>query len=153
MTGGRAWWPGPLSRRDNARHRRRSDFWAAAEAGNLPAVSFLKAPCYQQGGIGPSGPLLEQQYIVDLVNRLEKLRSWNSTAVVVMYADSDGGYDHVMPPILNDSQTSDDALTGPRAVRDLPRSSAAIRGAADTGRVSRCTSSRPGPASTTSIKP
>jgi phospholipase C len=30
-----------------------------------------------------------------------------------MYDDSDGAYDHVMPPILNDSQTIDDALTGP----------------------------------------
>ena len=29
-----------------------------------------------------------------------------------MYDDSDGAYDHVMPPILNDSQTVDDALTG-----------------------------------------
>jgi phospholipase C len=27
--------------------------------------------------------------------------------------DSDGAYDHVMPPIVNDSQTVDDALTGP----------------------------------------
>ncbi|HEX4282447.1 MAG TPA: alkaline phosphatase family protein, partial [Solirubrobacteraceae bacterium] len=76
------------------------------------AVSFLKAPGYEQGGIGPSSPLLEQQYIVDVVNHLERLPSWGSTAVVIMYDDSDGGYDHVMPPILNDSQTVDDALTG-----------------------------------------
>ena len=39
--------------------------------------------------------------------------SWHSTAVVIMYDDSDGAYDHVMPPIVNDSQTVDDALTGP----------------------------------------
>jgi len=90
-----------------------SDFWAAAGAGDLPAVSFLKAPGYEQGGIGPSSPLLEQQYLVDVVNHLEKLPTWRSTAVVIMYDDSDGGYDHVMPPILNDSQTVDDALTGP----------------------------------------
>jgi phospholipase C len=90
-----------------------SDFWAAADAGNLPAVSFLKAPGYQQGGLGGSGPLLEQQYIVDVVNGLEKLPTWGSTAVIVMYDDSDGGYDHVMPPIVNDSQTGNDALTGP----------------------------------------
>ena len=30
-----------------------------------------------------------------------------------MYDDSDGAYDHVMPPIVNDSQTIADALTGP----------------------------------------
>jgi phospholipase C len=90
-----------------------NDFWSAAEAGNLPAVSFLKAPGYEQGGIGSSSPLLEQQYVADLVNRLEELPSWSSTAVVIMYDDSDGGYDHVMPPIVNDSQTPDDALSGP----------------------------------------
>jgi phospholipase C len=90
-----------------------SDFWAAVRNGNLPAVSFLKAGGYQQGGGDDSDPLDEQELIVGLVNRLERLRSWRSTAVVVMYDDSDGGYDHVMPPILNDSQTIDDALTGP----------------------------------------
>ena len=26
-----------------------SDFWAAAQAGNMPAVSYLKAPAYQDG--------------------------------------------------------------------------------------------------------
>jgi phospholipase C len=102
-----------IGHNDQANHQYDlSDFWAAADAGNLPAVSFLKAPGYQQGGLGGSGPLLEQQYIADVVNRLEQLPSWRSTAVIVMYDDSDGGYDHVMPPIVNDSQTSADALTG-----------------------------------------
>jgi phospholipase C len=50
---------------------------------------------------------------VHTINRLERLPSWRSTAVVIMYDDSDGGYDHVMPPIVNDSQTPVDALTGP----------------------------------------
>ena len=30
-----------------------------------------------------------------------------------MYDDSDGAYDHVMPPIVNDSHTAFDALSGP----------------------------------------
>jgi hypothetical protein len=33
--------------------------------------------------------------------------------VIIMYDDSDGSYDHVMPPIVNNSQTVADALTGP----------------------------------------
>ncbi len=89
------------------------DFWAAAKDGNLPAVSFLKAGGYQQGGGGDSDPLDEQEFIVGLVNTLERLPTWRRTAVVIMYDDSDGAYDHVMPPIVNDSQTVDDALTGP----------------------------------------
>jgi phospholipase C len=88
------------------------DFWAAAKANNLPAVSFLKAGGYQQGGGEDSSPLDEQNLVVDLVTGLERLSSWKSTAVVIMYDDSDGSYDHVMPPIINTSQSSADALTG-----------------------------------------
>ena len=88
------------------------DFWAAAKGGNLPAVSFLKAGGYQQGGGGDSDPLDEQNLVVDLVNGLQPLPSWPDTAVIVMYDDSDGSYDHVMPPIVNTSQTPSDALTG-----------------------------------------
>ncbi len=89
------------------------DFWAAARAGNLPAVSFLKAGGFQQGGGDDSSPLDEQNLIVDLVTTSERLPSWKSTAIVILYDDSDGSYDHVMPPIVNTSQTSADALTGP----------------------------------------
>jgi phospholipase C len=51
--------------------------------------------------------------MVDTINRLEKTREWDSTAVVISYDDSDGWYDHQMSPIVNDSQTSADALSGP----------------------------------------
>jgi phospholipase C len=88
------------------------DFWAAAKAGNLPAVSFLKAGGFQQGGGEDSSPLDEQNLFVDLVTVLERLPSWKDTAIIFMYDDSDGSYDHVMPPIVNTSQTSADALTG-----------------------------------------
>jgi hypothetical protein len=40
------------------------------------------------------------------------LESWKDTAVIFMYDASDGSYDHVMPPIVNTSQSSADALTG-----------------------------------------
>jgi phospholipase C len=40
---------------------------------------------------------------------------WNETAVFIAWDDSDGWYDHVIGPILNQSATSADALTGPGA--------------------------------------
>ncbi len=102
-----------IGHQDQANHQYDlTDFWASADAGNLPSVSFLKAGGYQQGGGDDSGPLDEQEFLVGLVNHLERLGSWHSTAVVIMYDDSDGAYDHVMPPIVNDSQTIDDALSG-----------------------------------------
>ncbi len=88
------------------------DFWKSAKAGNMPAVSFLKAGGFEQGGGDDSDPLDEQEFLVDTINGIQRLPSWKDTAVVVMYDDSDGSYDHVMPPIVNTSQSSADALTG-----------------------------------------
>jgi phospholipase C len=90
---------------DQANHQyNMSYFWAAAESGNLPAVSFLKAPTYQQAHAGYSNPLDEQTYLVNTINRLQKIPQWNSTVVMVTYDDSGGWYDHVMPPIDGSSK-------------------------------------------------
>ena len=90
-----------------------TDFDAALNARNLPAVSFLKAANYQDGHAGYSDPLDEQRFVVDTINKLQKSKDWKSTAVVVAYDDSDGWYDHVMPPILNSSHDpAADALNG-----------------------------------------
>jgi len=87
-----------------------SDFYAAVDAGNMPAVSFLKAPGYQDGHAGYSDPLDEQQFIVHVINYLQKRPEWRDTAVVIAYDDSDGWYDHQQGPQANASQTGQDAL-------------------------------------------
>ncbi len=92
-----------------------ADFVTAAEAGKLPAVSFLKAPAYEDAHAGYSDPLDEQTFVTRIVNLLEKLPTWSSTAVVIMYDDSDGWYDHQIGPIVNQSTGPSDALTGPGA--------------------------------------
>lgn len=80
-----------------------TDFWAAVDAGNLPSVSFLKAPAYQDGHAGCSDPLDEQEFLVSTINRLEH-RYREDLAVVIAYDGSDGWYDHAMGPIVNQSQ-------------------------------------------------
>ena len=62
---------------------------------HLPAVSFLKAPGYQDGHAGYSDPIDEQKFVVDEINALQHTPAWASTAVVIAYDDSDGWYDHV----------------------------------------------------------
>jgi len=94
------------------------DFFAAADAGNLPAVSFLKAVGVQDGHAGYSSPLDEQVFMVNVINFLQRRPEWESTAVIISYDDSDGWYDHQMGPIVNQSTGSDDALTGPGACGD-----------------------------------
>jgi phospholipase C len=88
------------------------DFYDAILAGNYPAVSFLKAPGYQDGHAGYSDPLDEQNFIVTVIDFLQQNADWEHTAVVIAWDDSDGWYDHQMGPIVNQSATTADALTG-----------------------------------------
>src|ERR1700685_1868627 len=87
-------------------------FQKAAKAGGLPAVSYLKAKRANDGHPSNSSPLDEQVFIVSVINFLQTLPEWESTAVIIAWDDSDGWYDHVMPPIVNQSQSTADALTG-----------------------------------------
>ena len=89
-----------------------ADFFAAVKLGNLPSVSFLKAAGYQDGHAGYSSPLDEQAFFVKVLNTLQLTPTWNSTAVIIAYDDSDGWYDHVMGPIVSQSDTEEDALSG-----------------------------------------
>jgi phospholipase C len=88
-------------------------FWAAVENGNLPAVSFVKPPHVDNGHPSDSTPLLEQTFLVNTINRLQESPYWKDMAIVITYDDSDGWYDHVMPPIVNHSNDpANDALLG-----------------------------------------
>jgi len=87
-----------------------ADFWDAVKAHNMPAVSFLKARAIQDGHAGYSNPLDEQIFLVNTINALQQTDEWKETAVIIAYDDSDGWYDHVMGPIVNQSNVSDDHL-------------------------------------------
>ena len=78
----------------------------------LPAVSFLKAPGYQDGHGAYSDPFDEQQFVVNAINALQQTPDWNSTAVIISYDDSDGWYDHAFSGVTNPSASVADALTG-----------------------------------------
>jgi len=90
-----------------------NDFFTVLSAGDLPAVSFLKAPAFEDGHAGYSDPLDEQHFLVRVLNTLQAREEWESTAVIIEYDDSDGWYDHQAPPIVNPSTGTADALNGP----------------------------------------
>ncbi|HEX4586207.1 MAG TPA: alkaline phosphatase family protein [Burkholderiaceae bacterium] len=79
---------------------------------DLPAVSFVKAPAYQDGHAGYSDPLDEQTFLVHTINALQRSGQWDSAAIVIAYDDSDGWYDHVMGPVVFQSKVADDQLLG-----------------------------------------
>lgn len=89
-----------------------NDFFAAIQAGNFPAISFLKAPGFQDGHAGYSDPIDEQEFMVNTINYLQTLPSWQQTAVVISYDDSDGWYDHQLGPLVNQSASAADAIAG-----------------------------------------
>jgi phospholipase C len=89
-----------------------SYFYSALSAGNLPSVSYLKAPAYEDGHAGYSDPLDEQRFLANTINSIEQSPDWASTAIVIAYDDSDGWYDHVYSPLTSPSAGPSDALTG-----------------------------------------
>lgn len=104
-----------IGQTDRANHQYDiTDFWAAVTNGNMPSVSFIKPPHLYNGHPSDSSPLAEQMFLVDTINRLQQTPQWPQMAILITWDDSDGWYDHVMPPIV--SQSSDpvnDALLGP----------------------------------------
>ncbi|MFD9818649.1 phospholipase C [Streptomyces violascens] len=92
-----------------------TDFDAALKSGNLPAVSFLKAPEYQDGHAAYSDPIDEQHYLVEQINKIQQSPEWKDTAVVVAYDDSDGWYDHAYAKPQNGSKDTKPGSDGKAA--------------------------------------
>lgn len=101
-----------IGHQDQANHQYDlKDFFAAVDANNMPAVSYVKAANYQDGHPGYSDPIDEQAFLVDTINHLQRANSWKDTAVVILYDDSDGWYDHQFGPVIMQSRTVLDGLT------------------------------------------
>jgi phospholipase C len=107
--------PQMIGHTDEANHQYDlTDFWTAVDSNNLPSVSYLKPPAGWSGHPGASSPLDEQQWIVNTINGLEASPEWKNTAVIINYDDSDGWYDHVMPPTVHTSDGTNRTAYGPR---------------------------------------
>ncbi len=109
-----------------------TDFNAALAAGNMPAVSFLKAPGYQDGHAGYSNPLDEQTFVVNEINAIESSSFWSSTAIIINYDDSDGWYDH-LTDFVNGSATTADSLNGAGVCISASAAAAALPGPNSNG--------------------
>jgi phospholipase C len=96
-----------------------------AQGGTLPAVTFIKATSDQTGHPSDGTPLQEQAFLSTTINFLETLPQWGDMAILITYDDSDGWYDHVMPPIVNPSADSaNDALAGSIGLCGTPSANA-----------------------------
>jgi phospholipase C len=117
---------------DQANHQYDThDFNDALAAGVMPAVSFLKAPRYQDAHPGNSDPLDEQTFIVNEINAIQKSQFWSSTAIIIAYDDSDGWYDHAHS-VINGSLSTQDALSGTGVCLSATAAAAALPGITGT---------------------
>ncbi len=74
-----------------------SDYYAAAKAGKLPAVSWINPT----GAVSEHPPGLVsagEKYVTSLVNAAMNGPDWKSTAIFISWDDWGGFYDHVVPP-------------------------------------------------------
>jgi acid phosphatase len=72
------------------------DFFAAAAAGTLPHVSFVK-PLYDEHP-NYTTETDSENHTVSILNALMASPNWKDTVVIVTYDENGGGFDHVAPP-------------------------------------------------------
>jgi phospholipase C len=84
---------------------------ADIQSGNLPQVSWV-VPSFvnsdHAGSASDTGP----QWVAAIVNAIGNSPYWGNTAIVVMWDDWGGWYDHVPPPQYRDPQTRVDEGLG-----------------------------------------
>jgi phospholipase C len=78
-----------------------TDFIAAARAGNLPTVSFVKPLGEVNEHPGYTNVLSGEQHVIDLLNALRSSPKWQHTAVIITYDENGGFWDHIAPPVID----------------------------------------------------
>ncbi len=79
-----------------------ANFYSAAKAGSLPAVSWI----VPNGTVSEHPPGLitaGQTYVTGLINAIMRSPDWDSTAIFLAWDDWGGFYDHVDPPHVDEN--------------------------------------------------
>ena len=79
-----------------------TNFYAAARAGTLPAVSWV-VPSGEVSEHPPAPVSFGQSYVTGLINAVMKSPDWDSTAIFLAWDDWGGFYDHVVPPTVDEN--------------------------------------------------
>ena len=74
-----------------------ANFYSAAKAGRLPAVSWV-IPNGAQSEHPPAKVSVGQSYVTGLINSIMRGPDWGSTAILLSWDDWGGFYDSVPPP-------------------------------------------------------
>lgn len=78
-----------------------ADFVAAAQAGTLPAVSFVKPVGVENEHPGYTDVLDGDQHLLSLIKAVQASPNWKDTAIIITYDEHGGFWDHVAPPAVD----------------------------------------------------
>jgi phospholipase C len=81
--------------------RDESEFIAAAQAGRLRAVSFIKPLGPQNEHPGYADLLTGERHVLELINAVRNGPDWPTTAIIITYDEHGGFWDHVPPPVVD----------------------------------------------------
>jgi phospholipase C len=73
-------------------------FIAAARAGALPAVSFVKPSGFDNEHPGYTDVIRGERHVLELINDLRTGPNWHDMLIIVTYDENGGLWDHVAPP-------------------------------------------------------
>jgi len=74
------------------------DFVSAAQAGTLPAVSFVKPVGIDNEHPNYTDVLTGESHVLDLINSVRNGPNWKDSVIIVTYDENGGFWDHVPPP-------------------------------------------------------
>jgi phospholipase C len=78
-------------------------FYSQLQTGQTPSVSFIQMSPSHSGHPGSSSITAAANWLDQFVKQVQSSTSWNDTAIIVIWDEGGGWYDHVPPPQL-DSQ-------------------------------------------------
>jgi phospholipase C len=78
-----------------------TDFIAAAQAGTLPAVSFVKPIGINNEHAGYADILTGENHTLALINAVRNGPNWKDAAIIITYDENGGFWDHVAPPKID----------------------------------------------------
>ena len=81
--------------------RDETEFIAAARAGKLPAVSFVKPLGPDNEHPGYADVITGEQHVLDLINAVRNGPDWKTSAIIITYDEHGGFWDHVAPPVVD----------------------------------------------------
>ncbi|HEY4306968.1 MAG TPA: acid phosphatase [Gemmatimonadaceae bacterium] len=78
-----------------------ADFIAAANAGTLPAVSFIKPLGMNNEHAGYADIITGENHTMQLIDAVRNGPNWKDAAIIITYDENGGFWDHVAPPTVD----------------------------------------------------